>query len=109
MYGVFAGLTFILGAPIAALGEAVLMSSNLNGFWQDWYQTPIFRYAQLHHSLIMGQLVASLVLFIPMFLFVVLAVTKYRQTMKTFVEKFKVVQSLKASKFYQAYQTVKLS
>lgn len=105
-YGLFAGVTLLLSGLLSEIGVAVLSAEALQGVWQQAYQFSLFRFAELNNSLVMGQFVMSLVLFIPVFLLALFLVIKYRVAMQAFVEKFKVVQSLKASKFYQIYQNV---
>ena len=73
----------------------------------ELYNQYWFRIFELNNTLVMGAAVSSVVLFIPMFLLSYFIVIKYRQALMAFVNKFKVVQTLKASKFYNIYQAVK--
>ncbi|TRX54557.1 TIGR03546 family protein [Thalassomonas sp. M1454] len=94
-------------APIfSSIGEGLLTNIELNSLWQSLYQSNLMKSAHFHNTLTLGSLVSSLVLFIPMVFISRLLVERYRHHLKTFIEKFKVVQWLKGSKFYQVYQSI---
>lgn len=75
--------------------------------YTELYNQYWFRVFELNNTFVMGAAVSSVILFIPMFLLSYFIVIKYRQALMAFVNKFKVVQTLKASKFYNIYQAVK--
>lgn len=106
LFAVFSALALALATLFASVGEVLLAHAELQSFWTELYQTYWFRLSQLNNTLVMGAAVSSLVLFIPVFVIARWAILKYRAAFKAFVEKFKVVQSLKASKFYRIYETV---
>ena len=104
---IFSILSLILNNAFISVGEQLLTSSELGNFWTALYQCYWFRLFELNNTLVMGALICSIVLFIPVTVFCRFLVIKYRESIMTFVNKFKVVQTLKASKFYQIYDTVK--
>ena len=103
MSAVFTVLALIVSPLTHQIGEALLTHPALNVTFTNLYQTYWFRLDELNHTVQMGELVASLILFIPVYLLSILLVNKYRSSFMAFVNKFKVVQSLKASKFYRIY------
>ncbi|MEW6998451.1 TIGR03546 family protein [Colwelliaceae bacterium BS250] len=90
----------------SGVGESLLTSPSLAGVWQGFYQLSLLKLAHFHNTLTLGSLVCSLLLFIPMFFFAQMLVTRYRHHVKAFIDRFKIVQALKGSKLYQAYQNL---
>ncbi len=103
---VFTVLSFVLSPLSNMLGESLLTSASLTEFWTSLYQTYWFRLETLNNTLNMGNLVLSILLFLPTYFFSHWLIVKYRHSMMDYVNKFKVVQTLKASKFYRMYLTV---
>ena len=58
----------------------------------------------LHHTLVLGACVLGLLLLIPVTWVSAFLVKQYRLRLMTKVEKWKIVQVVKASKFYQLYE-----
>ncbi len=104
--GGFSLLALGLAPVFASVGESLLTNAELNGLWQGLYQSNLMKLAYFHNTLTLGSLVCSLILFIPMIFISKQLVDRYRHHLKTFIEKFKVVQWLKGSKFYNAYQSL---
>ncbi|AWB65820.1 DUF2062 domain-containing protein [Saccharobesus litoralis] len=103
---VFSAVGLLLAPISISLGEALLTAPSLQGLWTSLYQFNIYKLAHLHHTLTLGSLLVGLILFVPCMLASQQIVIRYRVHIKAFIEKFKVVQWLKSSKFYQIYQTV---
>ena len=99
----FSGLAFFTAAPFAQLGEQLLNNPGLAPFWTGLYQVDFLKLTHFHHTLTLGSLVASLILFVPMIYFNKYLIDKYRKSMRAFVDKFNVVQAFKRSRLYQAY------
>lgn len=104
---VFALVSFAIAPMLSALGESILTNGSLTAVFTSMYQQGWFRLFQFNNTLVMGSAIVSLCLVVPMFFISRSVVVKYRLVMMEFVNKFKVVQTLKASKFYNIYQSVK--
>lgn len=102
----FSLLSLALSAPFALIGDALLNASSLQDFWQYCYQFDVFKLAHLHHTLTLGALVFSIIIFVPLFFLSNSLVVRYRVSFKTFIERFKIVQMIKGSKFYRIYQGI---
>ncbi|MDN3651876.1 TIGR03546 family protein [Thalassotalea ponticola] len=100
----FSLLSLAFGPVFALVGEALLTQPSLQVFWQGLYQYDLFKLASLHHTLTLGALLIGVVLFIPVYLLSKVLVQRYRQHMKAFVDRFKLIRMLKGSRFYQIYQ-----
>ena len=106
LFAVFSGLSLLLAPLMASIGESLLLNEGWADMWTALYQSYWFRLAAYNNTLVLGSAVLSIVLLLPVFFIARWLVIKYRAALMAFVDKFKVVQSLKASKFYQIYQTV---
>jgi len=106
LFAVFSALSILLAPLMASIGELLLKNENWLELWTNLYQSYWFRLFEYNNTLTLGAAVFSVILFIPVFFIAKWLVLKYRAALMAFVNKFKVVQSLKASKFYQVYQTV---
>ena len=103
MSAVFGLLSLLLSPITQIVGEMLLTQASLVSLWTELYQTYWFRLASLNNTLVMGDLVVSIIMVIPMYFIAYRLVIKYRQSFMEYVNKFKVVQTLKASKFYRMY------
>jgi uncharacterized protein (TIGR03546 family) len=99
----FSGLA-LLGAPLfSSIGEQLLHAPALYTSWTYLYQASLFKLAHFHHTLTLGSLVASLILFIPVMLISEWLILRYRVHIKAWIEKFHIINTLKASRFYKIY------
>ena len=105
----FAGFSLLaLGlSPIfASIGDSLLTNPSLADLWQSFYQSDVLKLAHFHNTLTLGSLLSALILFIPMVFICQYLIVRYRHNVKTFVEKFKIINALKGSRFYRIYQSL---
>jgi uncharacterized protein (TIGR03546 family) len=88
------------------LGLAVLTAASLEGLWTSLYQSVWWRLEYFNNSIVMGSLVFSVGLFVPVLLISNLLIRRYRQHVLSWVQKTKIMQMFKASKLYQTYETL---
>ena len=100
----FGGVGLLTAAPFASVGESLLHDPQLLGLWTSLYQVTLFKLAHFHHTLTLGSLLCSLLIFIPVYFVAKWLIETYRLVFQAFVQKFKVVQALQSSRFYQLYQ-----
>ena len=98
---VFSGIAYILDPVFHSAGLALLKSNFLAGFWENVFSCPIAWAAKLNNSIVMGSLVISLILAIPLFFSFNLFVEKYRDKLVPYLEKIPIFKSLKVLKVYQ--------
>lgn len=103
---VFSGLSYLLDPLFHIIGLSILTAAPLEGLWTTLYNTTIFRLAHFNNTILMGSLITSLVLFIPLFLILNILIRKYREHFLAYVEKSKIMQLFKATKIYKAYQSI---
>lgn len=104
-FALFSGLAYLLDPVFIRVGESVLASPDLQELWTALYQSDIWRLAHFNHTLVMGSVLVSLVLFVPLLLIARIIIIQYREQILAWVLKSRLVQALKASKWYNAAQT----
>jgi uncharacterized protein (TIGR03546 family) len=88
------------------IGLAILTAKTLETIWTALYNITIFRLANFNNSIVMGSLIVSLILFVPVFLLSNMLINKYRDHILAWVRKTRIMQILKGSKLFQAYEAV---
>lgn len=101
--GVFSGISYLISPLIVQVGESILTSPALAETFTMLYQVDLFKLAHWHHTYILGAWVLGVVLCIPIYFISKVLIEKYRTHVMAFFEKFRIVQALKASKFYRLY------
>jgi uncharacterized protein (TIGR03546 family) len=101
---IFALLAFLLDPVSISLGEYLLGQPDLQNLWTNLYQIDVWRAFKFNHTLLLGSVALSCILFIPVWLVFSILIKLYRMKMMAWFEKLKIVKFLKASKLYQAYE-----
>ncbi len=102
----FSGLAYLLDPLFHSFGYKILTTASLQSVWTSLYNSTPWRMTNFNNSLLMGSLLISIVLFIPMFWISNLIIKKYREHILAWVMKSRIMQVLTASKFYKIYQSV---
>ncbi|MBM4132201.1 MAG: TIGR03546 family protein [Nitrospira sp.] len=102
---VFSGLAFGLDPLFHRIGLSVLTQDTLEGLWTALYNSTFWRLEHFNNSIVMGSLLFSLVSFAPLYVLSNFAIRRYRAHVLAWVEKTRVMQFLKASRFYGLYQS----
>lgn len=102
---VWSGLAFGLDPLFHRVGLAVLTNDSLAGLWTSLYNSTLWRLEHFNNSIVMGSLLVSLLAFAPLYVLSNLAIRRYRAHVLAWVEKTRVMQLLKASRFYSLYQS----
>lgn len=105
-WGLFKGLSYLLTSLIVTVGEFLLTAEPLEALFNSLYQFSLFKLAHLHHTYTLGALVLGCLLAIPLYFIFNYLIEKYRQHVKAFFDKFRIVKALKASKFYRVYSQI---
>lgn len=103
---VFSGIAYVADPFMDNIGEALLTSPALNGLWTTLYGQDIWRFAHFNNTLTLGSLVSAIVVAIPLVFVSNFLVKNYRSHVLAWVRKTRVVQLLKASRFYRIYDAL---
>lgn len=102
----FTGIAYLLDPLFHRLGLAVLTAPSLADLWTSLYQSVWWRLEHFNNSIVMGSLMFSVAMFVPVLLLSNLLIRRYRQYVMAWVEKTRIMQMFKASKLYQTYETL---
>ena len=102
----FSLVAYVFNPLSAGFGEYLLTLPSLQESWTALYQHDVARLSQFNHTLLLGSLSIALLAFIPVAIVSRLLIVIYRQRFMSWFEKLRVVQFIKASRFYKIYQTV---
>ena len=105
-WGIFSGLAYLLDPTFHGIGLAVLSAESLQPMWTGFYNNIWLRLSNFNNTLVMGSLIFSLVLFVPLLLGLNFGIRTYRSRVLDWLKKTRIAQVLSASKFYHIYQTV---
>ena len=103
---VFSGLAYLFDPLFHAAGLSLLSAQSLEGLWTSMYNMPVFRIARFNNTIVMGSLVVSLVLFLPVFFLSRAGIVRYRSTFLAWMKKTKLAQAIWASSFYKIYASL---
>jgi uncharacterized protein (TIGR03546 family) len=101
----FSGAAFLLDSIFHKLGLWMLTLPALEGIWTVLYGQVLWRIEGYNNSIVMGSILVSLLLFVPLLLCLNVLIRKYRQHILEWIRKLKIVKILKASKFYEIYES----
>lgn len=101
----FSGAAYLLDPLFHKLGLWVLTLPALEGLWTTLYRQVFWRILKFNNTLVMGSLVLSLLLAMPLFPALNVLIRRYRQHILEWLRKLKIVKILKASKFYEIYES----
>jgi uncharacterized protein (TIGR03546 family) len=102
----FSGIAYLLDPLFHLIGFKALTAEPIETLWTSLYNITLFRLANINNSVVIGSLLFSLILFIPVFILSKLAIIKYRANVLEWVQKTRIMQILKANKLYTAYKAV---
>lgn len=102
----FSSLAYFLDPLFHRAGLYLLTADPLVGIWTALYNTLPGRLDRINNTIVAGSLVIALLLAVPAFLFFNLLVRNYRERVMKWIEKSRIVQALKANRFYRIYQSV---
>ena len=103
---VCSGLAYLFDPFFDTVGYQVLTADSLQSFWVMLYNQPAVALTNFYNTIVMGSLVLSVVLSLPVYVGVQQFVLYYRKSIHERIQKWKVVQVLKSSKLYSVYQHV---
>ncbi len=81
----------------------------LKPIWTCLYNIPIAPLTRFYNTVVLGSLVVSLLIFFPVYWGFKQIVILYRGKVADKINKFKIMQIIKANKLFQMYQRIKMS
>jgi len=105
-FAVFSGIAYLVDPIMDKIGEALLTSPALNDLWTSLYHQDIWRLAHFNNTLTLGSLISAVAIAIPLVFVSNFLVINYRSHVLSWVRKSRVMQLLKASRFYRVYDSL---
>ena len=102
----FTGMAFILDPLFHWIGLTLLTASPLTALWTALYNSTLWRIERFNNSIVMGSLVFSLLLFVPLYLLLNEAIRRYREHVLEWIHKTRIMKAFTTSKLYHVYQSV---
>ncbi len=103
---VFSGIAYLLDPLFHLLGQRVLNNESLNPLWTSLYNSTLWRLEHFNNTIVMGSLLVSVVLFIPLVLMSNYLVVKYRRSLRQWVNKIRIVKIIKGTKLFNIYHSL---
>ncbi|MCK9263698.1 MAG: TIGR03546 family protein [Deltaproteobacteria bacterium] len=103
---IFSGLAYLFDPLFHGAGLSLLSAKPLEGLWTAMYNMPIFRIARFNNTIVMGSLVVSLVLFLPVFFLARAGIVRYRARFLAWMKRTRLAQAIWASTFYKIYASL---
>ena len=104
--GVFSGMAYLLDPLFHWYGLRILTAPSLEGLWTSLYNSTLWRLARFNNTMVMGSMVFSLALFVPLYFLSNSLIRRYRAHVLAWIQKTRLMQIFKASKVYQLYQSL---
>ena len=101
----FSGAAYLLDPLFHKLGLWVLTLPALEGLWAALYGQVLWHIARFNNTLVMGSFLSAVLLAAPLFFTLNALIRRYRQHILEWVRKLKIVKIIKASKFYEIYES----
>lgn len=107
-FAICSGLAYLFDPLFHNLGYFLLVDmTSLKGFYTTLYNIPVIALSRYNNTVVMGSLVVSILLIIPVFPFMKYFVTYYRKHLDPKLQKLKIVQIVKGSTFYNLYEKIR--
>ncbi len=107
-YVIFSALGYILDPVFHSLGYNVLVNvSWLKGLWTSLYNVPMFPFTRYNNTVVMGSMITSLILLVPMFYLIKRFIINYREKYEPRVKNLKWIKLMKSTQLYQWYEKLK--
>lgn len=104
----FSGIAYLMDPVFHSLGFYLLVDiPSLKGFWTTLYNTPVIGLSNFNNTVVLGSLIISILLLLPVYFLMKKFVVVYRERLDSRMQKLKIVQFVKGSKIYSFYEKVK--
>jgi uncharacterized protein (TIGR03546 family) len=107
-FAIFSGFAYLLDPVLHSIGYFLLVDlQSLKSLWTSFHNLPIFPYTRFNNTVVMGSLIISFVLLVPIYYSAKNFVITYRQKYEPRVSNWKWVKYLKSTQVYQMYDRLK--
>jgi len=105
---VFSLCSFLLDQLFHDIGFVLLVNIEwLREFWTKLYNLPVFPLSKYNNTVVLGSLVISFLIAIPVFFLAKFGIIQYREKLDPKVQNFKLLKIVKGSKVYTVYERIR--
>lgn len=107
--GIFAIIGFFIDPIANSIGYSLLVNiQGLTPLWTYLYNLPVVPFTRFYNTVVIGNFVISLILFIPLFIFTKKFIINYRtSSLRQRVDNLKIVKLFKLTNIYNIYEKYK--
>ena len=102
--GLFTGVGYALDSLANKIGWTLLKADALRGLWTALYDLPIVPLTRFNNTVVLGNLVLGLALYVPLYFGFLKAVKLYDTHLRARVEALPLIKSFKGLDFYDKYK-----
>ena len=102
--GLFTGLGYAWDGLAHKLGWALLKAGALKGLWTTLYDMPIVPLTRFNNTVVLGNLVLGLLLYLPLYFAFLRGVAFYNVHLRPKVEALPLLKAFKKWDFYEKYK-----
>ena len=107
-FALFSGFAYLFDPLFHSLGYYILVDmTSLHGFLVTLFNIPVVALSRYNNTVVMGSLVVAIILILPVFFFMKYFVKYYREHIDTKLQRLKIFQIIKGSKFYKIYEKIR--
>jgi len=104
-WAVFIPIGFLLDPLFDAVGRRLLLETpSLIPLWTTLANTPVVPLTNFNNSVVLGSVVVSVVLWVPLYVLGRIGVARYRATVGAWIVRTRAYQMVKASSLYNVYR-----
>jgi uncharacterized protein (TIGR03546 family) len=104
-WAVFIPIGFLLDPLFDAVGRRLLLETpSLIPFWTTLANTPVVPLTNFNNTVVLGSVVVSVVLWVPLYVLGRIGVARYRATVGAWIVRTRLYQMVKASSLYNVYR-----
>ncbi|MBO6585223.1 MAG: TIGR03546 family protein [Gracilimonas sp.] len=105
-FTIFSGIAYLADPLFHSFGVWLLELESMQETWTAMYNNEWVALTEFYNTVVIGSFVIAILLCFPVFSLVRYGVLQYREHIHAKIQKWKIVQAFKGTKFYSIYQTV---
>ena len=106
-FALFSGVAYLADPLFHSFGFFMLVDINaLQGLWLALYNIPVVALCRFNNTVVLGSLLSSLILLLPVYFLIKIAVIQYREKLEPLFLKWKIVKAIKGSRVYTWYEKI---
>ena len=107
-FGIFSAIAYLIDPVFHSFGYYILVDlESLNGFWTWLYNVPVLALSKFNNTVVMGSLVSSIILILPVYFLVKIGVVNYREKIDVKIKNWKFIKLIKGTKIYSLYEKIR--